>query len=160
MIRHAVRHHFGDIEISEDLVTSYFDKLIQIPLRVPRLGHAEVKGYLILLFAELEVKRGNLTEANYLKSKEAIRKNYIMIIILISTKTETEQSRKVYSEQHRIESHPPPPMMEETTTVWNEIIIQCRRGRGIGKMERDDECCHGQLGLFKPFHELPLSLIL
>jgi len=72
MIRHAVRHHFGDIEISEDLVTSYFDKLIQIPLRVPRLGHAEVKGYLILLFAELEVKRGNLTEANYLRAKEAI----------------------------------------------------------------------------------------
>lgn len=72
MIRHAVRHHFGGIEISEDLVTSYFDKLIQIPLRVPRLGHAEVKGYLVLLFAELEVKRGNLTEAGYLKAKNAI----------------------------------------------------------------------------------------
>lgn len=72
MIRHAVRHHFAGVEISEDLVTSYFDKLIQIPLRVPRLGHAEVKGYLVLLFAELEVKRGNLTGASYLKAKEAI----------------------------------------------------------------------------------------
>ena len=72
MIRHAVRHHFSGIEISEDLVTSYFDKLIQIPLRVPRLGHAEVKGYLILLFAELELRKGNLTEANYLKAKNAI----------------------------------------------------------------------------------------
>ena len=72
MIRHAVRHHFHDIEIGEDLVTSYFDKLIQIPLRVPRLGHAEVKGYLILLFAELEVKRGNMTKINYFKAKEAI----------------------------------------------------------------------------------------
>ncbi len=72
MIRHAVRHHFGSIEISEDLVTSYFDKLIQIPLRVPRLGHAEVKGYLILLFAELEVKRGNLSEDNYNSAKKTI----------------------------------------------------------------------------------------
>lgn len=72
MIRHAVRHHFGGIEISEDLVTSYFDKLIQIPLRVPRLGHAEVKGYLVLLFAELEVKRGHLSEEIYLSAKNAI----------------------------------------------------------------------------------------
>lgn len=72
MIRHAVRHHFGKIEISEDLVTSYFDKLIQIPLRVPRLGHAEVKGYLILLFAQLEVKREALTEADYINAKAAI----------------------------------------------------------------------------------------
>ena len=72
MIRHAVRHHFGSIEISEDLVTSYFDKLIQIPLRVPRLGHAEVKGYLVLLFAELEVKKENLTEEAYLAAKDAI----------------------------------------------------------------------------------------
>lgn len=72
MIRHAVRHHFSGIEISEDLVTSYFDKLIQIPLRVPRLGHAEVKGYLILLFAELELRKGNLTKTSYLKAKDAI----------------------------------------------------------------------------------------
>ena len=75
MIRHAVRHHFRGIEISDDLVTSYFDKLIQIPLRVPRLGHAEVKGYLVLLFAELEVRRGNLTETGYLKAKGAILKS-------------------------------------------------------------------------------------
>jgi predicted KAP-like P-loop ATPase len=72
MIRQAVRHHFGQIEISDDLVTSYFDKLIQIPLRVPRLGHAEVKGYLVLLYAELEVKRGRLSQVDYLKAKEQI----------------------------------------------------------------------------------------
>jgi predicted KAP-like P-loop ATPase len=49
MIRNAVRYHFGNIDLSDELVTSYFDKLIQIPLRVPRLGANEVKGYLILL---------------------------------------------------------------------------------------------------------------
>ncbi len=72
MIRQAVRHHFGQIEISDDLVTSYFDKLIQIPLRVPRLGHAEVKGYLILLFAELEVRKNRLLPAVYQRAKEQI----------------------------------------------------------------------------------------
>lgn len=72
MIRHAVRHHFSGVDISDDLVTSYFDKLIQIPLRVPRLGHAEVKGYLILLFAELEKRRGNLAESNFIDAKKAV----------------------------------------------------------------------------------------
>ncbi len=72
MIRHAVRHHFSGVDISDDLVTSYFDKLIQIPLRVPRLGHAEVKGFLILLFAELEKKRGNLAETDYIDAKNAV----------------------------------------------------------------------------------------
>ena len=72
MIRHAVRHHFKGIEISDDLVTSYFDKLIQIPLRVPRLGHAEVKGYLVLLFAQLEVKRKRMTEQAYNEARKAV----------------------------------------------------------------------------------------
>ncbi|NTV93568.1 MAG: NTPase KAP, partial [Chlorobiaceae bacterium] len=52
MIRNSVRYHFGNIDLSDELVTSYFDKLIQIPLRVPRLGVNEVKGYLILLLAD------------------------------------------------------------------------------------------------------------
>ena len=62
MIRNAVRSHFGNIDLSDDLVTSYFDKLIQIPLRVPRLGANEVKGYLILLLADLAKRRGIITE--------------------------------------------------------------------------------------------------
>ena len=52
MIRHAVRAHFGDVRIDDDLVTSYFDKLIQVPLRVPPLGTQEVRAYLMLLFIE------------------------------------------------------------------------------------------------------------
>ena len=62
MIRNAVRSHFGNIDLSDELVTSYFDKLIQIPLRVPRLGANEVKGYLILLLADLAQRRGNITK--------------------------------------------------------------------------------------------------
>lgn len=51
MIKHAVRKHF-EITSNNDLVTNYFDKLIQIPLRVPALGTQEVRAYLILLFVE------------------------------------------------------------------------------------------------------------
>ena len=63
LIRYSVRKHFGSSELSEDVVTSYFDKLIQVPLRVPRLGTAEVKAYLVLLFAELATREGRITEA-------------------------------------------------------------------------------------------------
>ncbi len=50
MIRHAVKKHFGNIE--DELVTNYFDKLIQVPLQVPPLGTQEVRAYMILLFVE------------------------------------------------------------------------------------------------------------
>ena len=50
MIRHAVSQHFGDVD--DDLVTNYFDKLVQIPIRVPPLGTQEVRAYLMLLFVE------------------------------------------------------------------------------------------------------------
>ncbi|MBX9658963.1 MAG: hypothetical protein K2X00_10380 [Nitrospiraceae bacterium] len=51
MIKHAVRKHFGDIQ-DENLVISYFDKLIQIPIRVPPLGTQEVRAYMMLLFVD------------------------------------------------------------------------------------------------------------
>jgi predicted KAP-like P-loop ATPase len=44
-----VRKHFEGVT-DDDLVTSYFDKLIQIPIRVPTLGTQEVRAYLMLLF--------------------------------------------------------------------------------------------------------------
>lgn len=52
MIKEAVRIHFKEARLDDDLVVSYFDKLIQIPLRVPPLGVNEVRAYLILLFLE------------------------------------------------------------------------------------------------------------
>lgn len=51
MIKHAVRKHFGDLT-DESLVTNYFDKLIQIPIRVPALGTQEVRAYMMMLFIE------------------------------------------------------------------------------------------------------------
>ena len=61
MIRGAVRAHFGNVDLSDELVTSYFDKLIQVPLRVPRLGVTEIKAYLVLLLAELAERRGDIS---------------------------------------------------------------------------------------------------
>lgn len=55
-----MRAHFGEVDINDDLVTSYFDKLIQVPLRVPRLGVNEVKAYVMLLLADLAARRGLL----------------------------------------------------------------------------------------------------
>ena len=52
MIRHAVRAHFKDVTLDDDLVTNYFDKLIQVPIRVPPLGTQDVRAYLMLLFVE------------------------------------------------------------------------------------------------------------
>ncbi len=51
MIKHAVRKHFEGVT-DDLLVTNYFDKLIQVPIRVPALGTQEVRAYLMLLFVE------------------------------------------------------------------------------------------------------------
>lgn len=63
MIKHAVRRHFDGVD--EEMATNYFDKLIQVPIRVPPLGTQEVRAYLMLLFVE----NSNLDEA----LKEQIR---------------------------------------------------------------------------------------
>ena len=52
MIRQAVRVHFQGADLNDDLVTNYFDKLVQVPLRVPPLGTQEVRAYLMLLYIE------------------------------------------------------------------------------------------------------------
>ena len=71
MIRNAVRHHFRT-DLSEELVTSYFDKLIQLPIQVPRLSTNEIKGYLILLLAELAVRKGSIPENVQHEAQEKI----------------------------------------------------------------------------------------
>lgn len=50
MIKHAVRKHFDNPD--DALVTNYFDKLIQIPIRVPTLGTQEVRAYMFLLYVQ------------------------------------------------------------------------------------------------------------
>jgi hypothetical protein len=47
MIRLAVSEHYK--ADAERLITDYLDKLVQIPVRVPRPGVAELRAYLILL---------------------------------------------------------------------------------------------------------------
>lgn len=72
MIRNSVRAHFGTIDLSDELVTSYFDKLIQIPIRVPRLGANEIKGYLILLLADLAQRQSIISEEEKQQGHDAI----------------------------------------------------------------------------------------
>lgn len=50
MIRHAVAQHFSNP--SERHVADYLDKLIQLPVRIPRVGVQEVRAYLFLLMTE------------------------------------------------------------------------------------------------------------
>ena len=69
MIRNSVKAHFASVELSEGLVTSYFDKLIQIPLSIPHAGVAEIKIYLVMLFAELSERRGELKKDSWDKAK-------------------------------------------------------------------------------------------
>ena len=54
MIRQAVRTHFEKVDLNDDLVTNYFDKLIQLPIRVPPLGTHEVRAYLMMLFIDAD----------------------------------------------------------------------------------------------------------
>jgi predicted KAP-like P-loop ATPase len=51
VIKHAVRKHFEGVP-DDLMVTSYFDKLIQVPIRVPPLGTQEVRAYMMMLYVE------------------------------------------------------------------------------------------------------------
>ena len=72
MIRNGVKAHFGDVELSEGLVTSYFDKLIQVPIRVPHLGVAEIKIYIVLLYLEDEIKKGTIKDEVMIAVKDKL----------------------------------------------------------------------------------------
>lgn len=60
MIRHAVAQHFKNP--GERHVTDYLDKLIQIPVRVPRAGVQEVRAYLFLLLTNAAVSDSDARE--------------------------------------------------------------------------------------------------
>lgn len=61
MIRLAVKQHYK--ADAERLVTDYLDKLVQIPVRVPRTGIAELRAFLILLLTSQPLKdEGKLRE--------------------------------------------------------------------------------------------------
>lgn len=71
MIKEAVRVQFQGTRVDDDIVISYFDKLIQIPLRVPPLGTNEVKAYLMMLFVEKSLIGDDDTADK--KAKEQVR---------------------------------------------------------------------------------------
>ncbi|MNJ11269.1 KAP family P-loop domain protein [compost metagenome] len=73
-IRGAVRKHFEGTGITSDIATNYFDKLIQVPLHVPRLGVNEAKAYLVLLLLEREAKAGTFTQDKFETAKRLIPK--------------------------------------------------------------------------------------
>lgn len=73
MIRSSVKAHFSNVEMSDGLVTSYFDKLIQVPISVPHLGIAEVKIYMVSLFAELSARRKEITDEELAKAKSKLQ---------------------------------------------------------------------------------------
>jgi predicted KAP-like P-loop ATPase len=72
MIRGAVRAHFHEAGVDDNLVTSYFDKLIQVPLRVPRLGVNEVRTYVMLLLADLAARNGSLDVTTHADAQQKL----------------------------------------------------------------------------------------
>lgn len=71
-IRGAVRVHFAGTGLDDDVATNYFDKLIQVPLRVPRLGPNETKAYTALLFLERAHRSGQLDVTNFEAAKASV----------------------------------------------------------------------------------------
>ena len=72
MIRNGVKAHFGDVELTEGLITSYFDKLIQVPITVPHLGVAEIKVYIVLLYIKSDIRKNNLDEKILLEAQKKL----------------------------------------------------------------------------------------
>ena len=71
-IRGAVRVHFAGTGISDEVATNYFDKLIQVPLHVPRLGVNEAKAYLALLLLERAVADGQFVDGQFTRAVQAV----------------------------------------------------------------------------------------
>jgi predicted KAP-like P-loop ATPase len=77
LVQHAVKRRFpeiGDDAASSahekfDLGRDYLEKLVQVPVRIPPLGQAEVETYINLLFAQLR-----LTPAEFAKLNAAVVK--------------------------------------------------------------------------------------
>lgn len=71
-IRGAVQVHFAGTGITSDVATNYFDKLIQVPLHVPRLGINEAKAYLAMLLMEREFNEGRFEKELFERAKTEV----------------------------------------------------------------------------------------
>lgn len=71
-IHGAVRVHFAGAEITDEVATNYFDKLIQVPLHVPRLGINEAKAYLALLLMQQARDDGYFEQERFDRAVKAV----------------------------------------------------------------------------------------
>ena len=71
-IESAVRIHFAGTEITSEIATNYFDKLIQVPLQVPRLGVNEAKAYIALLLMERACSDGHFNKELFKRALTAV----------------------------------------------------------------------------------------
>ncbi|MXV07697.1 MULTISPECIES: KAP family P-loop NTPase fold protein [unclassified Xanthomonas] len=76
MIKHAVRKHFEGLE-DDTLITNYFDKLIQVPIRVPALGTQEVRAYMMMLFVDNSELEASVKEIIHQKVGERLRQSWL-----------------------------------------------------------------------------------
>ncbi len=66
LVQHAVKRRFPEIgddasssaQEKFDLGRDYLEKLVQMPVRIPQLGYAEVETYINMLFAQLRLDAG------------------------------------------------------------------------------------------------------
>lgn len=61
LVQHAVKLRFPEVKGSQyDVGRDYLEKLVQVPVRIPPMGRAEVETYINLLFAERRMEAGDL----------------------------------------------------------------------------------------------------
>ena len=79
LVQHAVKRRFpevGDDAASSaqekfDLGRDYLEKLVQLPVRIPPLGQAEVETYINLLFAQLRLPTAEFAQLNQAVQQQA-----------------------------------------------------------------------------------------
>lgn len=111
MIRNGVRAHFGNVELSEGLVTSYFDKLIQVPIHVPHLGIAEIKVYIVLLYLEAIIRKESLNDKTMEKARIELNK---LLMKAWKTDITKEAIEGVFGDN-------PPKGIEEAITMADQL---------------------------------------
>lgn len=93
MIEYAVREHFPDLPPSSGPVSyarNYLEKLIQVPFRIPALGVAETRTYIILLLVEARLGQRNRGFQRLLeKAREDMRQPWLSKGISQKTLEET-----------------------------------------------------------------------
>lgn len=75
MIKHAVRKHFEGLD-DDTLVTNYFDKLIQVPIRVPALGTQEIRAYMMMLFVDNSELETSVKDVIHQKVGQRLRESW------------------------------------------------------------------------------------